>query len=303
VEQKFERYPEILETLKFDAEIKLVMDCYKIYIKLKKTKHKNKQQLILYQMAMNAMQSTDKFIKAAINEMLVKYYFDDLKDFLSKDNNSILLHSAGCNDFQLPEQLTLAVDLISKTMYLFKSLPALQDISHLKNTNIIKTEDANNNPLDDTLNNVIELELFKVPRAQTLAATQIKQIREELSDILKVFYESLFNFNKTNYPNLFNSDAFNNVLEFENNTSNIISEIQNIIDNNIYLSQSRNNNPTLEDVMITLNFTTNDNLINIYKESDLITNDASLYIKEMITKFSNLNTLTTFLTFKNINHV
>ncbi len=303
VEQKLKNYPEVLKTLEFSSDVKIVMDCFDMYLKLKKVKHKNKKQLVFYQMSINAIQSTDKFIKAGIVEMLVHYCFHELEVFITNNKNNIVFYVAGANNYDIPEQLTRAVELISKAIYVFNSLPVLSDLSLPENTNIFKIDGVNNIHFEESNNSVIELELFKVPRAQPLATSQIKQIREELLNVVSDFHEDLYVFNKTNCAKHFNSDTLESINEFAKNTLDKISDIQNTINNNIYLTQSRINYPMLEDVMITLNFTSNDILINIFKEMKLISDDAALYIKEMVTKFSDLSAVTTFLTFKNINHV
>jgi hypothetical protein len=296
IERKVKLYPGIIKLFDNNSDIGNFELLLNRHLELKKVKHKNKNQLILYQMGINAIKSYDDYIRASVKVTLANYDFNMLQEFLSEDKNAIFHYNNGVVNFEETNHVQRLVEFFSDVIYNFNSHPVLPDISSIKNINFLNLDENTTLSNQDSCIDVIQLPLFRLHSPVRFDAGQIKQIRTELNQNISAFYENFFEFNNDTGNLFFDNSSINHFLEFSKNNAGLLDSINNTLNENIFLSQIPKSNPELPDFTVSINFTNYNNLINIYNLFNLFPDNVVKYIRELIVKYTHLNNLTNFIT-------
>jgi len=297
-EQKLNLYPAIIKMFSKNIDVDNIVMSLETYIKLHKTKHKNKRNLIVYQMAINSIKAMENYIKACVEGTLQQYDFDLLKVFLSEDKNSIFKYYNGVIDFREPNQVRRVVEFFSTAVYSINMLPVLPDIRSLDNVNLIDVNNCISLPNNDSAIDVIELPIFKLQSPCMLDAGQIKQIRSELNENISAFYKNYIEFNDRTCTKAFDESITKPVFDFYNDNADLLSEINKTLDENIFLKQIPINIKGSLGFTVSANFTSISNLLRIYSLFNIFPENVIKYIEEYLIKYSSLNCNTNFITIR-----
>lgn len=300
-EEKLKLYPRILKLFNNEANIEEINQILQVNISLKKLKHKNKSQLILYQHTINVINAVEKYIKSSVNLNLLAYNFEMLKEFANEGENSVFLYYNATTNYKEPLQVRRLVEFFSNAVFNVEMAPVLPEISFIKNINII---DINKNiSLSGNSNiDVIEVPLFKIHSPLSFEAGQIKQIRTEIKESITAYYKNYANFGYDNCNTIFDVNSLPVITEFCKSNSDLLSKINSTLNQNIFLKQVPVNSPELSEYSIYLNFTSINNLLKIYNLYGIFPDYIITHIEKHMIKYADLNFLTYFLTIKKSEH-
>ena len=297
-EQKQRLYPGIIKLLNKDFDTENIEISLKSYVSLKKSKHKNKKELIIYQMAIRSIKAMEDYIKACVEELLVVYNFNLLKEFLSEGKDSIFKYYNGVTNFAEPSNVRRLVEFFSTAVYNINMIPVLPDICSIKNVNFLDINKNISLSHNDSIIDVIEFPLYYLHSPLIFDAGQIKQIRSELNENISAFYKNYIEFNEGTCTKIFDDSSITPILDFYNNITGLLSDINNTLKENTFLKQVPKNNPEFLDYTVSINFTSINNLLKIYNLYNIFPDDVIKYIEEYLIKYTGLNCLTNFITIK-----
>jgi len=137
---------------------------------------------------------------------------------------------------------------------------------------------------------ILSTKLFEIPEQVSLSTSQVRIVRNELLDKFKSFSERLVDFNVKLQEIDYNKKNLKKLKkEYFDKACEDKSSLQDAIDNNLYMNQLKNKLEEDKTLSIYLGLASFNNILEFYKNADIIDDYIIMYVKDKIKGKLNMN--------------